>query len=490
MSEESQRDSFADLPLLGELRERLEAHFRAVERQHAAGAANTRRVAARRSLGRHSRLLVALSALLLVGGTATAAITLSSMRSAPLSGRVPGSPARTGHERAGHARTGRKAAPTEAFTEAGKRYRIVFAPQLSGGQAGWRTFIGFDLHGRPEGGEGGEAGYPTHTTPLVGGAGVGFSSTPLPSGDTVDYVLSAPRVAAVRVGDRTIRTRAVSTLPVEDRAAVFFVPAGSPPVAIPPAGARLPYYIRVPVSIPSPALLRARLRALKRAGIQPGGGQLYRKDSLATPRGGARPARSPSHALAIRVPRIRTISVRATPLIALDRQGHPIAYTPPRPSKAPRQISAWQVEHPGERHPSASATHPLPGACELALHGLPGLRAQWGHVLAAIEPVTDAEGELFLSCVDTEYFLHGWPLDTAILLDARHPGRTLGPLPGASPVAGHPGVVNVVLGSLPGDLTARRVGNAWLVVESGASLAQRLEVLAALSIAKLSLPHS
>jgi hypothetical protein len=469
VSGESPRDPFADLPLLGELRERLEVRFRAAEQQPLSSGASVRPPLRRRWLARHSRLLAVLGVLLLAAGTATAAITLGGTPSAPLSGSVPGFPSGTANE------PGR----SETFTEVGKQYRIVFAPQLSGGEAGWRTFIGFDLHGRPEGGEGGEAGYPTHSTPLAGGAGVGFTSAPLPSGDAVDYVLSAPRVAAVRVGTRTIRTRAVATLPAEDRAAVFFVPAGSPPVAIPPAGARLPYYIRVPVMRPLP-----HSRGLKHVGA----GHFYRERPILTPRGRGRSVRSRGPAPAIPRPRIRTVLVRATPLIPLDREGHAIAYTPPRPQRTARRIGAWQVAHPGEHHPGAAATHPLPGACEIAQDGLPGLRAQWGHVLARIEPVTDAEGELFLSCVDTEYFLHGWPLDSAILLDARRPGLTLGPLPGASPVAGHPGVVNVALGSLPGDLTARRVGNAWLVVESGASLAQRLRVLDALRIAKLSLP--
>jgi hypothetical protein len=464
VSEQTQRDAFADIPLLGELRECLDAHFRVAERRPVK---QTRG----RWPSRRSRLLLVLSALLLAGGTATAAITLSGTQSAPLTGRVPGSSARTTHG----------SAPAEALTESGKRYRIVFVPQLSGGQAGWRTFIGFDMHGRPEGGEGGEGGYPTRSSPLVGGAGVGFSSTPLPSGDAVDYVLTAPRVAAIRVGDRTIGTRAVSTLPAEDRAAVFFVPAGSPPVAIPPAGARLPYYVRVTVM-----LHPSRLRALRHADARHGAGHFYREGAPFTPQKGGRPSRSRSQ---IPAPRFRTVSVRATPLIPLDRQGRRIAYTPPRPSGVVRKIDAWQVARPGERHPGASSTHPLPGACEISQHGLPELQPQWGHVLARIEPVDDAEGELFLSCIDTEYFLHGWPLDTAILLDAHRPGQTLGPLPGAIPVAGHPGVVNVTLGSLPGDLTARRIGNAWLVVESGANLAQRLEALDALRIAKLTLPR-
>jgi hypothetical protein len=458
MSEEH-RDPFADLPLLGELRGRLETRFQAA-------AAPPAKSALRRGwLGRHSRVLLALGALLLAGGTATAAVTLSHTPSAPLSGSVPGSPTRAGHG--------------FYFTEAGKQYRIVFAPQLSGGTAGWQTFIGFGAQGKlAEGGEGGSVGYPTHGAPLSGGAGVGFTSSPLPSGDAVDYVLTSPRVAAVRVGDRTIQTRDGSALPREDRAAVFFVPAGSPPIAIPPAGARMPYYVRVP------ALAPARPSPRERAEARHNREHYVRvhRLRLLTPRGQPE-ADANGHRL-----RIRTVLVRATPLVALSGDGREIAYTPPHPGSSDLVTRAWQIARPGERHPGAAARHPLAGACEVAARGLPGLQPQWGHVLVAIRPVTDAEGELLLSCVDTEYFLRGWPLDTAVLLDARRPGQTPGPIPGAIPVAGHPGFVNLTLGAGPGSLTARRIGNAWLVVAGGASLAQRLEVLGALRIAKLTLP--
>jgi hypothetical protein len=456
MSAETQRDPFADLPLLGELRDRLEARFQAAE------APPARSTLRRGWLGRHSRVLLALGALLLAGGTATAAVTLSHTPSAPLSGSVPGSATGPGHG--------------FDFTEAGKQYRIVFAPQLTGGTTGWQTFISFGAHGKlEEDGEGGGVGYPTRRMPLTGGAGVGFTSSPLPSGDAVDYVLTSPRVAAVRVGDRTIQTRGGTALPSEDRAAVFFVPAGSPPIAIPPAGVRLPYYIRVPA-------LRPARPSRAAAGHSRSHYIREHRLRLLTPRG-----REVADANGQRL-RIRTVLIRATPLVALAGDGRELAYTPPHPEKSDLVPRAWQIARPGERHPGASATHPLPGACLLAAHGLHGLRPQWGHVLAAIRPVTDAEGELFLSCVDTEYFLHGWPLDTAILLDARRPGQTLGPLPGAVPVAGRPGFVNLVLGSGPGSMTARRTGNAWLVVAGGASLAQRLEVLGALRIAKLALP--
>lgn len=459
MSEKTQRDPFADLPLLGELRDRLQTHF-------AAAAAPPAKPAFRRGwLGRHSRVLLALGALLLAGGTATAAVTLSHTPSAPLSGSVPGPAPRTGHG--------------FYFTEAGKQYRIVFAPQLSGGTAGWQTFISFGAHGKlEEGGEGGTVGYPTRSTPLTGGAGVGFTSSPLPSGDAVDYVLTSPRVAAVRLGDRTIQTRGGSALPREDRAAVFFVPAGSPPIAIPPAGSRVPYYIRVPALVP------ARPSPRERAAARHNRDHYVRvhRLRLLTPRGYLE-ADANGHRL-----RLRTVLVHATPLVALAGDGREIAYTPPHPESSDLVTRAWQIPRPGERHPGASARHPLPGACEVTAHGLPGLQAQWGHVLAAIRPVTDAEGELFLSCVDTEYFLRGWPLDTAVLLDARQPGQTLDPIPGGIPVAGHPGFVNLMLGSGPGSMTARRIGNAWLVVAGGASLAQRLEVLGGLRITKLTLP--
>jgi hypothetical protein len=176
--------------------------------------------------------------------------------------------------------------------------------------------------------------------------------------------------------------------------------------------------------------------------------------------------------------------IRATPLVALDSGGHAIPYTPPLPHPL-ANVQTWQRPRAGAPNPSHTATHPLAGPCEIAQHGLPALEPQWGHVLTRIAPVAEAEGELFLSCVDTEFFLHGWPLQSAILLDAHQPGATLGALPGAVAVPGHPGVVEVPLGRFPGDIAAKRVGNAWLVVQGGQSSAQRLRVLAALRIARL-----
>jgi hypothetical protein len=111
--------------------------------------------------------------------------------------------------------------------------------------------------------------------------------------------------------------------------------------------------------------------------------------------------------------------------------------------------------------PYHGATHAGPGVCELAHHGLPALVGEWGHTVEWISPAEDSVGEVFLSCLDTEYYLHGWPLQTGILLDARYPGRTLGPIPGARPVAGQPETVDLETKSaIAQGLSARRDGNA------------------------------
>ena len=93
-------------------------------------------------------------------------------------------------------------------------------------------------------------------------------------------------------------------------------------------------------------------------------------------------------------------------------------------------------------------THPRPGVCELAQHGLPALHPQFGHTVAWIAPVPDALGEVFLSCVDAEYWMDGWPLQAAVLLDGHRPGQVWADSR-ARPVPGHPEVVNLPLGRFP-----------------------------------------
>jgi hypothetical protein len=122
-----------------------------------------------------------------------------------------------------------------------------------------------------------------------------------------------------------------------------------------------------------------------------------------------------------------------------------------------------------------------PGPCQIRAHGLPALEPEWGHVAATIRPYpAKIIGRAFFSCIDSEYYMHKWPLETAILLDARHPGRAPAAIPGMKPVAGSPGLFNAP-GDWHGEITAARQQGAWLVVAGGSGLHQRIEVLRHLS---------
>ena len=385
-------------------------------------------------LRRPSRPVAMLLVALVIAGSAAAAV-LSLSASQPLVGRVPG-------------------AITSASL-AGYGYTIAVTPaaSLQAGGAGWDSWI---VYGRPgTSGYVGEGagicpGYPRATNPIFGrGSGLifggGSGPTSFARGETVAYVLTGPQVWAVRIGSRTIRTVSSRSLPVGDRAAVFFVPAKGP--------------------VPVP--------------LMPG------------------------------FPAPRMKNIPAVAIVPLDRFGRVIASTQCAPSPAEAPPLTWMAadavrrwwplrgftvpyQGPGYHAP----TRPRPGVCELAEHGLPALHVQFGHTVAWISPVHDALGEVFLSCVDAEYYLDGWPLQVGVLLDGHRPGQVLGPIPGARPVPGEPGMVNLATGQFPSSLftrnygvTARRVGNAWLVAQGGSGLPQRLQVLNALRISKLDLHH-
>jgi len=335
------------------------------------------------------------------GAAASSASIVNSVASQSLSGRVPGTPV--------------VSPPRGAVSLAGYNYRIVIEPSLQAGEAGWSSAITYSLHGKGFG-AGGGGGYPTESWPFLS-LSYNASQGQAPRGEVVDYVLTGPSVAAVRFGERTVRTFTGPKLPSGDRAAVFFLPASSPPV--------LPY-----------------------SGLRPPG--------------------------------------KSIRLFALDGHGRVIRLRNPRHPII--QSSFWQAPTAGGPRYSGPG-RPLPGACELSQHGLPGLAPEFGHVIKRIQPARDAQGEVFLACIDTEYYLHGWPLEVAVLVDAQDPGATLGSIPAGRPVAGHPLTVNLPAGQFPGALTARRTGNAWLVVQGGASQAQRLRVLQALNIRKLNLPR-
>lgn len=122
-----------------------------------------------------------------------------------------------------------------------------------------------------------------------------------------------------------------------------------------------------------------------------------------------------------------------------------------------------------------------PGPCELHARGLGGLVPEWGQVASALEPLRGRIiGRAFYSCIDIVYYLHGWPLRAAILLDAARPGAPPAAIPGMRPDARAAGVLEGPGPPGEGGMLARRVGNAWLVVADGSGGAQRLRLLRAL----------
>jgi hypothetical protein len=387
-------------------------------------------------LRRPSRPVAVLLVALVIAGSAAAAV-LSLRSSQPLAGRVPGAVA--------------------GGSLAGYRYTIAVTPQLPAGTAGWESLIVYSRTGTAgivQGG--GTLGYPTSTYPDFGG-GSGPDSCPVcfARGNAVTYVLTGPEVFAVRIGSHTIRTVASRALPSGDRAAVVFIPARG------------------------------------RVFLSPGEGP--------NPVGKQRPGMKNVLLVAV-VPLARSGQVIPTRVMPYPNG------SPPSTWMAPDALSRWwplgeytvPYQGPGYHAP----TRPRPGVCELTQHGLPALHAQFGHTVARIAPVPDALGEVFLSCVDAEYWMDGWPLQAAVLLDGHRPGQVLGPIPGARPLPGQPDMVNLPLGRVPLNydapisadspqlsLTAKRVGNAWLVVQGGSGLPQREQVLSSLRITKLDLPH-
>lgn len=151
--------------------------------------------------------------------------------------------------------------------------------------------------------------------------------------------------------------------------------------------------------------------------------------------------------------------------------------TPPQPALAALGLSGQAIAsaqvRPRAQRPALSAR----GRCLLSAPALPGLSERWSHVAGAIAPYPGAiVGRAFFSCIDTEYYLHGWPLDAAILLDAAHPGAVPAAIPGLSAVSAEPGYFNGP-GDFKGPLTATRRGDAWVLIAGGSGLAQRLELL-------------
>ena len=136
----------------------------------------------------------------------------------------------------------------------------------------------------------------------------------------------------------------------------------------------------------------------------------------------------------------------------------------------------WRIWNPPAK--------PSPGACTLTASG--GYQSKWGQVAAKLRPYpTPIYGRAFLSCIDTEYFpagCHGGEcgLRASILLDAAKPNTaTPAPIPGLTAIPGLPGITNTAANYGFEQLSARKIGNAWLVVTGGGLHAEhaRIELL-------------
>jgi hypothetical protein len=388
-------------------------------------------------LHRRSRPVAILLVALVIAASAAAAV-LSFTRSQPLAGRVPGA--------------------VSPASLAGFAYAIRESPSIQPGWAGWQVWIVYSRPGTSGYGQMGKLGgfgYPTTTTPVFGSGGLVDDCVQCYArGTPVEYVLTSPQVFAVRIGSQTIRTVSSPALPTGDRVAVFFIHAKGRVDVIPvngpvPAG-KLPPGVKVPPGRMKNVIF---VLPLDRSG--------------------------------------RVIPTRFTPR-AYPEAGRTSTWMAPDASTRWWRLDGIPVPYHGRGY--HQPPHPGPGVCELAQHGLPALHAQFGQTIAWLTPVKNALGEVFLPCANTAYYLHGSQIEAAVLLDGHHPGQVLGPIPGARPVPGQPGIVDLPTGQFPTSLgfrnfglTAKRVGNAWLVARGGYDLAQRVQALNALQISKLDL---
>ncbi|HEY5261558.1 MAG TPA: hypothetical protein VIJ33_05560 [Solirubrobacteraceae bacterium] len=159
-----------------------------------------------------------------------------------------------------------------------------------------------------------------------------------------------------------------------------------------------------------------------------------------------------------------SFAMRSPTLVPLDALGKRIA-------ESPDHGASWFRDW----NPPAT---PLGGPCQLHVSGLARATPKWGQVATVIRPYpAKIIGHGFLSCVDTEYFIPGHGLRAAVLLDAANPlHATPAAIPGLAPIRQAPGLYNSAGDVQLGRMTARREGNAWLVVAGGGPNAEEARI--------------
>lgn len=327
----------------------------------------------------------------------------------------------------------------------GQIFPLAVRPYLGG--------VGVSLDMETLGGGTGGASYPGRGMPLFGDDG--WQPGPVGSSGELDYVLAKPDVAAVRVpGVGLVKPVGLPELPPRIRAVVFYRPPGARGTIVPPG------------------MTAASLN-------------------------------------------LGSSSLPGLTLTPLDASGRPIS-TRPVPSPFTLPNIYWQ----------RSATVPAGARC--AIRSATRARVQRGIAASAITPDSAAVGPAFLNCLRVWYTVPGGAIQAAVLLNAQHPGAPPALLWGSYPLAGHPGLVEippiryktrrVALGPqviarlakrygktvaqrmidqlrtaqvqvLGPRVLARRVGDAWLLVQNG-TLEQQLTFLKTLSITRLDLSQS
>ena len=160
----------------------------------------------------------------------------------------------------------------------------------------------------------------------------------------------------------------------------------------------------------------------------------------------------------------RLLATRPATLTPFDASGKRIA-------EAPDHGASWFRDW----NPPAT---PLSGPCHLRVSGLAKATPKWGQIATTIRPYpAPIVGRGFLSCVDTEYFIPGFGLRAAVLLDAADPLHAMpAAIPGLAPIPQAPGLYNSPGNVQLGPLTARREGHTWIVVAGGGHNAEEARI--------------
>jgi hypothetical protein len=159
---------------------------------------------------------------------------------------------------------------------------------------------------------------------------------------------------------------------------------------------------------------------------------------------------------------LRPIPQRGEPSAPLERRLPAKLWW--RPERGSALLCARRRDTP--RSACRIPRHPQSGACRLTMsRPIAGLSARAGSVAGKIRPIRGLLSGAFLSCINAEYrSREGVLFDAAVLLDAAKPGVPPAALPAMKRLAGHEDVFDAPGWS--GKIFARRLADAWLVVET------------------------